>query len=360
MLPSLQGRGPRRAGFTLVELLVVIAIIGILVALLLPAVQSAREAARRMQCQNNLKQLGLALHNYHDTNMTFPASSIWNSTGDTQTKNNVNLRQNWVIAILPFCEQQNLYNQFTLTNPIPHASNALPRSTELAFMMCPSDGFARKKFSGTAGNDTSNLGPNWARGCYGANATLSLLGYSQSDENYGAYDDSAGWKSNNRRGVMGANCSIGIEGIKDGTSSTILVAEIRAGVVAFDSRGVWAMSGGCPSSLWGHGRWGDDNGPNSPQPLADDTLACTSIQSAVDASNGQAKLQQMGMPCSSGNWPNFQQTARSQHTGSVYTCFADGSVHPISDYVDITGSPLSVWERLNASCDGMTLSADKY
>jgi prepilin-type N-terminal cleavage/methylation domain-containing protein len=360
MHPSLQGRASRRAGFTLVELLVVIAIIGILVALLLPAVQSAREAARRMQCQNNLKQLGLALHNYHDTNNTFPASSIWNSTSEFESKNNANLRQNWVIAILPFCEQQNLYNQFNLKQPIPHNDNAIPRSTELAFMMCPSDGFARKKFSGASGTDTSNLGANWARGCYAANGSLALLRYSTSDLNCGGGEDSAGWKSNERRGVMGANIALGIDGIKDGTSNTILVGEIRAGIVSFDSRGVWAMSGGCPSSLWGHGRWGDDNGPNSPQPLADDTLACTNIQQAVDPSNGQAKLQTMGMPCSSGNWPNFQQTARSQHTGSVYTCFADGSIHAISDYVDITGTPMSVWERLNASCDGLVLSADKY
>jgi prepilin-type N-terminal cleavage/methylation domain-containing protein len=356
MLPSLQGRAPRRAGFTLVELLVVIAIIGILVALLLPAVQSAREAARRMQCQNNMKQLGLALHNYHDTNNIFPCSSIWNSASDMDVKNNANLRQNWVIAILPFCEQQNLYNQFDLTKPIPHANNALPRATNLAFMICPSDGFAKKLFSGAGSSDTSNLGANWARGCYGANGTLALL-RSGSDENNGGGEDSGGWKSNNRRGVMGANIAIGIDGIKDGTSNTILVGELRAGVVAFDSRGVWAMSGGSPSSLWGHGRWGDDNGPNSPQLLADDTLACPGIQSAV---GGETQLQKMGMPCSRDNWPNFQQTARSQHTGSVYTCFADGSVHAISDYIDITGTPLSVWERLNASCDGMPLSADKY
>ncbi len=102
---------PRR-GFTLVELLVVIAIIGILVALLLPAVQSAREAARRMQCQNHLKQLGLALHNYHDTLGYFPPSSNWAAIAEVNTKNNANLRANWVISILPYIEQQSLYNSF--------------------------------------------------------------------------------------------------------------------------------------------------------------------------------------------------------------------------------------------------------
>ncbi|MFM9068057.1 MAG: DUF1559 domain-containing protein [Planctomycetota bacterium] len=90
----------RRPGFTLVELLVVIAIIGILVALLLPAVQAAREAARRTQCLNNLKQLGLALHNYHDSRRSFPAGASPNVTAF-----------NWRVAIWPFMEQQSLFDQ---------------------------------------------------------------------------------------------------------------------------------------------------------------------------------------------------------------------------------------------------------
>lgn len=160
---------------------------------------------------------------------------------------------------------------------------------------------------------------------------------------------------------MGANVAVGIGEIKDGTSNTILVGEIRAGVVDFDARGVWAMSGACPSGLWGHGPWGDDNGPNSNQPDADDVLACTDIRAAVGGS-GPEKLQQMGMACSGGNHPNFQQTARSVHEGSVYVVFVDGSVHQISDFVDITGSAsrVSVWEQLNASSDGTTLAHDKF
>ena len=93
----------RRRGFTLVELLVVIAIIGILVALLLPAVQAAREAARRMSCSNNLKQLGLALHNYHDIHKTFPPDAIWygNRKGTTATAGHQR-HYTWVTMILPF------------------------------------------------------------------------------------------------------------------------------------------------------------------------------------------------------------------------------------------------------------------
>jgi len=98
---------PRRSGFTLVELLVVIAIIGVLVALLLPAVQAAREAARRMQCTNNMKQLALALHNHHDTNLIFPAAldEIPNPAGGTWN-------HSWVPRILPYIEQQALLQQY--------------------------------------------------------------------------------------------------------------------------------------------------------------------------------------------------------------------------------------------------------
>jgi prepilin-type N-terminal cleavage/methylation domain-containing protein len=361
MVRHQQGRRAQRA-FTLVELLVVIAIIGILVALLLPAVQSAREAARRMQCQNNLKQLGLGLHNYHDVCGQFPYGSTWPVESQIETKNNGNLGPNWVIAVLPYVEQQNLYNLFDFKQPISHTNNSVARGMQLSFMLCPSDPNGRRPFKGSAMSSmTGNLGDNWARGCYGANGSLSLL-RTGSDINHGATESSGGWQSNRRRGVMGANVSLNIGQITDGTSNTLLVGEIRAGVVDFDARGVWAMSGGCPSGLWGHGPWGDDNGPNSLLPLADDVLACTEIRKKIDPTNGEKKLQEMGMPCSSGDWPNFQQTARSSHEGTVFVVFADGSVHGITDFIDIAGSStrISVWEQLNASCDGTVLSHDKF
>src|SRR5688572_27028117 len=140
-----------REGFTLVELLVVIAIIGVLVALLLPAVQSAREAARRMQCQNNLKQFGLALHNYHDANMAFPPSSVWKQEAHIAELNSSNLGPNWIIMILPYMEQQSLFDSFDFNFAIPAKENAVPRSTRLAVTLCPSDsGYNTKPFNGGA------------------------------------------------------------------------------------------------------------------------------------------------------------------------------------------------------------------
>jgi type II secretory pathway pseudopilin PulG len=337
---------------------VVIAIIGILVALLLPAVQSAREAARRMQCSNNLKQLGLALHNYHDSNNTFPPSSIWPDENQIEQTNNSNLGQNWVIMSLPFFEQQALRDSFDFKVSIAHANNMAPRSTQLSAMICPSDPFARRPFTGSAGN-TSNLGANWARGCYAANGSLGYMTNKRHGGNDGATTNGPAWQNSTMRGIMGANTCLNIGEIKDGTSNTLILAEIRAGVVSFDSRGVWAMSGACPSSLWAHGRVGDDNGPNALFNDADDVLACTDIRTAV---GGPQKLREMGMPCSSGNWPNFQQTARSSHTGIVLIALADGSVRSVSDFIDTVGGNgrFSAWDRLNVSCDAQPISHSEF
>jgi len=153
----------RRGGFTLVELLVVIAIIGVLVALLLPAVQSAREAARRMQCSNNLRQLGLALQNYHDVNNWFPIN-YRPVIGGTYS---------WMQAILPFIEQANLYNQLTLGGKVALANNTLVANTAIKTYRCPSDGLTPNGLLGPttyAPNGASDGGGTKGATNYKANA----------------------------------------------------------------------------------------------------------------------------------------------------------------------------------------------
>src|SRR5438552_12589456 len=133
-----------RRAFTLIELLVVVAIIGMLVALLLPAVQQAREAARRTQCKNNLKQIGLALHNYHDSHLTFPPAYLVQPNVDaimgTPNANGDNgPGYTCLFMLLPYLEQSNLYNAFNINLPSWHAANAKPALTPLSVYRCPTD-----------------------------------------------------------------------------------------------------------------------------------------------------------------------------------------------------------------------------
>jgi len=351
-------------GFTLVELLVVITIIGILIALLLPAVQAAREAARRMQCQNNLKQLGLAVLNYESQWQIFPPSSHWASKNDVNTKNNANLRESWVILVLPFVEQQALHDSFDLKKPISDDANAAARATWLPCLLCPTDTYNRTEFNGSGSSMTNQLGNHWARCNYAANASLGFMrttsyGIAGGINDGCAFPDS-GWADNHLRGIMGANTSVTFAQLRDGSSNTVLLAEIRAGLTAFDARGVWAMAGGCPNSLWAHGYIGDDYGPNNmASSYGDDVIACSDIQAAT---GGATALQSMGMSCSADNWANSQQTARSMHQGGVHSCFADGSIHWLGDCIEVSSSPTyaSVWDRLMLSADGIALDASAF
>jgi prepilin-type N-terminal cleavage/methylation domain-containing protein len=358
-------RAGRNWAFTLIELLVVVTIIGILVALLLPAVQNAREQSRRMKCQNNLKQIGMALLGFNNLHGEFPASSRWPPGSDIDRKNNPDLHQTWVIMILPFLEEGELFSQFDRNVPTTHPKNKPARSRNLAAMLCPSDPYNDRPFNGSASSQTNNLGDDWARCNYAANAALGYMTDKARTTECGLPMNAAAsrriWRDPRICGVMGANTSIGFKEMRDGATQTILVAEIRAGITEFDSRGVWAMAGGCTNSLWAHGYCGDDWGPNNNQSLwADDVLACSEIWAKY---GGKEEVARLGMSCSGADWPNVQQTARSYHPGGVYACTADGNVCWLSDYIDVSvNNPdyLSVWDRLMLSADGQPISANQY
>lgn len=144
---QLKNTHTRYAGFTLVELLVVVAVVGVLVGLLLPAVQAARESARRMQCLNNLKQTGLALHVYHDVHNVFP--SAWRGYAANGTSPLVfgNPGWGWAAVLLPHMEQSSLYSQINLTQPISSEQNREARILSLNVYRCPSESAANRTFT---------------------------------------------------------------------------------------------------------------------------------------------------------------------------------------------------------------------
>src|SRR5437016_10668312 len=168
------GTPMRRSAFTLVELLVVIAIIGVLVALLLPAVQSAREAARRTQCMNNLRQIGLALHTYHDTFKVFPPSYLTVPGGSPSMgkpdPDNGDAGPGWtaLMLLLPQVEQANLYNSFDLNTPAWSSKNATVAQTFVKSYICPSANNYPKTYPVV--DDGGKTLAIFARGHYVANA----------------------------------------------------------------------------------------------------------------------------------------------------------------------------------------------
>ncbi len=321
-----------RLGFTLVELLVVIAIIAMLVTLLLPAVQSAREAARRTQCKNNLKNLGLALLNYESANGILPAAVQFDD-GQNPASSDL-FRENWVISTLPFMEEQGIYDSFDLTIPISRSENELGRSTPIPVMICPSDTGTERQFQG-AGD-----GRNWARGNYAANGVNVRIDEAQ-----------MGWKDATKRGLMSVNQAAKLKQVVDGTSKTMLVAEIRVGLTDKDRRGTWAMGTAGASALFWHGYGGDDNGPNAANDSSDDVEGCAEVIDEVGLETMRKQRMTCWEPC-----PSFQATARSQHDpGGVQAVFLDGSVHWLDDSINTTGpwgGCCGVWDRLIASADG--------
>lgn len=354
MFPSCSPR-ERRLAFTLVELLVVIAIIGVLVALLLPAVQAAREAARRNSCSNNLKQLGLAAHNHVDTFGKFPVGvqiAVPPANGNQDMLSayrTPGFGPNWAILMMAYYEQGNAYNSFEagiknyMTSKGVDQSWRGIRSLKLNVFRCPSD----------IGHNTlfSLNGGNWARGNYGANAGPGWLNWTVEGNSNSGGALSAGGAS--AGGPFGANYGARLSEIinQDGSSNTILINEIRVGLNANDRRGVWAMGVGgssltCASSI------GDAKFPNDSTEYSDDIEDCNAVRQSLGLGNtGLGKLR---MGCSNDNlprnWPNWQAQARSLHPAGVQACFSDGSVHFIPNTID-----QSTWFLLNSRNDGQVI-----
>ncbi len=337
----------RARGFTLVELLVVIAIIGVLVGLLLPAVQAAREAARRTQCINNLKQLGLAIENYESTYKYFP----WRQGGtgalseaDTVTTSNAS-RLSGLVLLLPFMEQTPLYEQIKLGPPAggpgPGVTGFTSWQTQLEGFLCPSD--------------VSPSDPNFGHTNYCFSAGDAIAGTGES----AAGGTGATPSPRNPRGIFGHNTRFRKADLLDGTSSTIAMSERGQFVDDTDFRGgigtaavgtnpsacaalkaAGALTPGGPT--WSGSRWQDGRGGY----LAITTILPPNAPScAADAAN----------PGGGGVF-----TPNSYHPGGVVVLFFDASVRLINNEIDAgdntqpypvsigTKSPYGVWGRLGS------------
>ncbi|MEZ6125630.1 MAG: DUF1559 domain-containing protein [Planctomycetaceae bacterium] len=311
-------------GFTLIELLVVIAIIAILIALLLPAVQQAREAARRTQCKNQLKQLGLALHNYHDTFNRLPPACIWQNTatgaGGTAPENgrDAGWMATWVIQILPYADQAPLYNLYDSSQVARSTANTtnVTRTTRLPWINCPS-------FPGIATTLTQDY-DGFIKGTYGANVGAGRM-LRQAD-----FGNSALKGPFSVIGQYGAN----FRDITDGTTNVVLVAEIVRYDNGGDDRGAWGWCTGPTFS--GRGNGGGALVPNSK------TLIDSSPYSINDTTNRVFNLRSNP---DSGN--DSGVAARSFHTGGVQLTLGDGSTRFVSENIDQT-----TWLNLLSQADG--------
>lgn len=345
-VPKMNAMVKRLSGFTLIELLVVIAIIGLLIGLLLPAVLAAREATRRTQCQNNLKQIGLALHNYDSAHGRLPPSMFWDGRGESLgggrlpigTVDHIGigsdpakdrLKMNWLIMLLPNLDQATLFDSFRGDLTINDPKNKPQRMVEVATLKCPSDGFnnypfERGQLAGVTGhtyargNYALNMGPN--NNCF--NFESNCKGGFSADTKDLQHTASKVWGN----GVAGFNVSFKLSDFPGGLSNMIAVEEIRAGMYPIDSRGVWALGMGGSSVTGAH-----RGGPNSRQP-GDGVTACNHLIDTV----GWQELERQGMACWSFEIPaSFAATARSLHSKLVHVLRLDGSVHIVSETVDL-------------------------
>lgn len=219
---------PFRSAFTLIELLVVIAIISVLIGLLLPAVQKVREAANRISCKNNLKQIGLALQSYHGARGFFPPgyTSVVGSGGLADDRGP---GWGWAAYLLPYVEQDNLYNQIDFSKDISHPANATARIQGLSVYLCPSDG-GDKIFTVDVRNDPS---ANYSTPLRDVNGNPVQVAHSSYVGIFGnpeitvdpGFLLSTPERSNARRGMFHRNSKVRIADVTDGTSNTLFVGE---------------------------------------------------------------------------------------------------------------------------------------
>jgi prepilin-type N-terminal cleavage/methylation domain-containing protein/prepilin-type processing-associated H-X9-DG protein len=321
----------RTRGFTLIELLVVIAIIAVLIALLLPAVQAAREAARRSQCVNNLKQLGIAMHNYHDTVGTFPIGLMgFRSINGYKLGTAANNRRTWAWLILPYLEQGTLSNAINFSLPFNnHVHDTAVRAIPWTFL-CPSDPNMGFVDVGTYPVRKVNYMANWGNTHY-------YQDYPQTPSiNPFAGPLVTGDSAAFRGAPFAMDKSFGIQTFNDGTSNTLLMSEVKVGLPNGSSQD---HRGDVFNDDFNGAMFNGYTPPNSTFPDY--------------ASGGCQYPFGTNPPCLS-KTPTFN-AARSYHAGGVNALMGDGRVQFFKSAINYV-----TWRALSTTQGGEVTSADQY
>ena len=295
--PGFRKRGIQ-TGFTLIELLVVIAIIAVLIALLLPAVQQAREAAHRSQCKNNLKQLGLAMHNYHDVTGRLPIAYMGMNNGLSVNSS----AACWMRYLLPYIEQASMYNKWNENALYNSSANLTLVKTRIPLMQCPSDTAIPSYQNIPPYNYLVNLGNTNAASTNVNGATYSPGPFKIAVSRFPGY-------------------ATGLRDITDGTSNTMLMGEVRTGTKRASTPG--SVDGDFRGLVWISYNAGYTGNlpPNSP---VADSMTSFCVTDANDY-----------LPCVGTSSGSDLLTMRSRHTGGAHTVLCDGSVKFVSNSIDL-------------------------
>jgi prepilin-type N-terminal cleavage/methylation domain-containing protein/prepilin-type processing-associated H-X9-DG protein len=322
---------PFALGFTLVELLVVIAVIGILIALLLPAVQQAREASRRIQCASNIKQLGLALQNYETTQKELPAAgtyadpieAVYYSYAYWRVDLKTGTNYSWLVSLLPYIEEQALFDQFDFKRKVTH-NPANPQLVQPAMLLCPSDGSRGRIFDSL--DEETGKRTQFAK------------------SNYAAYSNPYhidSWFYSGAIWLYGLK----LKHITDGTSTTLVFAEIRTRDNPLDQRGAWALpwSGSSLLSFDFHPGVEQKSSERDKRPTGYEpwkqSLGQTQYPNSINADvlyecPDRSAAQFDKMPCNTDWWGYISSAPRSQHHGGVNAVFLDGHVAFLPNDID--------------------------